>query len=85
MNLAKQMIAATPATLPRLADDISKSKTSARELALNITTAAIEILYKTYFKTHQTKFLAKLPNFIALYDNLEHNGHIKLQIIANLC
>lgn len=85
MNLAKQMIAATPATLPKLADDIAKSKTGARELALNTTAAAIEILYKTYFKTRQAKFLAKLPNFLTLYDNLEHNGHIKLQIIANLC
>lgn len=85
MNLAKQMIAATSATLPKLADDIAKSKTNARELALNATAAAIEILYKAYYKTHQAKFLAKLPNFLALYDNLEHNGHIKLQIIANLC
>lgn len=85
MDLAKQMIAATPATLPKLADDIAKSKSNARELALNATAAAIEILYKTYFKNHQAKFLAKLPNFLALYDNLEHNGHIKLQIIANLC
>lgn len=85
MNLAKQMIAATSATLPKLADDIAKSKTNARELALNATAAAIEILYKAYCKTHQAKFLAKLPNFLALYDSLEHNGHIKLQIIANLC
>ncbi len=85
MNLAKQMIAATSSTLPKLAEDIAKSKTGARELALDTTAAAIEILYKAYFKTHQTKFLAKLPNFLTLYDNLEHNGHIKLQIIANLC
>jgi len=85
MGLAKQMIAATPTTLPKLADDIAKSKTGARELALNATAAAIEILYKTYFKTHQTKFLTKLPNFLTLYDSLKHNGHIKLQIVANLC
>lgn len=85
MNLAKQMIASTPATLPKLAESISKSKTNARDLALKATAAAIEILYKTYFKTHQIKFLAKLPSFLSLYDGLEHNGHIKLQIIANLC
>lgn len=85
ITLAKQMIAATPATLPKLAEDIAKSKTGARELALNATAAAIEILYKAYFKTSQAKFLAKLPNFLTLYENLEQNGHIKLQIIANLC
>lgn len=85
INLAKQMIAATPVTLPKIAENITKSKTGARELALDTTAAAIEILYKTYFKTRQTKFLAKSPNFLALYDNLEQNGHIKLQIIANLC
>lgn len=85
INLAKEMIAATPTTLPALADNLAKSKTNARGLALDVTAAAIEILYKAYFKTHQAKFLSKLPNFLSLYDNLKHNGHIKLQIIANLC
>ena len=47
--------------------------------------AAIEMLYKTYFLTEKEVFLAKLPKFLAAYDGIYRNGHVKLQLIANLC
>lgn len=82
--LAKQLIAASDRDLPALADQIAKMRPSARECALDITAAAIELLYKSYFKTKNEKFLAKLPNFLQLYENLSDNGHIKLHLVADL-
>lgn len=84
MAMAKKLISASERELPNLANDISKTKNSAREYALNITATAIELLYKSYFKTQNAKFLTKLPNFIKLYENLSNNGHIKLHIVADL-
>lgn len=84
LELAKKLIAATPRDLPALAAEIAKSKT-ARSLATDACAAAIELLYKSYFKTGNSKFLAKLPNFIHLHQNLQQNGHVKLHIVADLC
>ncbi|MBR0460775.1 hypothetical protein IJI91_02200 [Candidatus Saccharibacteria bacterium] len=83
-NLAKQLITAKPTDLPALATTISKSK-DARTYALDITATAIELLYKSYFKTHNPAFLDKIPRFTMLYDNLAMNGHIKLHLVADLC
>jgi len=84
LALAKQLIAASDRELSALADQIAKIKPRARESALNIVAAAIELLYKSYFKTQNEKFLAKLPNFLQLYENLSNNGHIKLHLVADL-
>lgn len=85
MASAKQLISATPRDLPALAADLTKSKTQPRAQALAIVGLAIELLYKSYFKTGNAKFLTKLPNFIRLYESLEQNGHIKLHLVADLC
>ncbi len=84
-ELAKKMIATSAQDLPKLALELTKNKTQPRQHALEVTATAIEILYKSYFKTGNAKFLARLPNFLKLYDNLEQNGHIKLHIVADLC
>lgn len=84
VELAKKLIAATPRDLPTLAADISKSKT-ARDLATDACATAIELLYKSYFKTGNPKFLTKLPNFIQLHRSLQQNGHVKLHVVADLC
>lgn len=52
---------------------------------LQILNVAIELSYKSYFKTGKTGFLKKLPSFLKTYDNIKGNGHIKLQLVANLC
>ena len=46
---------------------------------------AIEILYKSYFLTSKDIFVNKIPKFLAAYDGVSKNGHVKLQILANLC
>lgn len=83
--MAKKLISATPRELPALATEISKSKTQPRQQALDIISTCIELLYKSYFKTGNAKFLTKLPNFLTLYDNISKNGHIKLHIVSDLC
>ena len=82
---AKKLIAATPAELPAIAADLAKTKTRPRQQALDIVSTAIELVYKSYFKTKNSKFLAKIPNFLKLFDALSQNGHIKLHIVADLC
>lgn len=84
LTLAKKLISATPRDLPALATELSKIKTKPRQQSLEIVATAIELLYKSYFKTGNDKFLVKLPNFIQLYDNIAANGHIKLHIVADL-
>lgn len=84
IDFAKQLIAANPQDLPAIATEITKNKAKAREQALDIAATAIELLYKSYFKTKNPKFLSKLPNFITLHKNLSANGHIKLHLIADL-
>lgn len=84
MALAKRLVAAGPRDLPEIALEITKSKTQPRETALNVVSTTIELLYKSYFKTRNPKFLTKLPSFITLYDNLTKNGHIKLHLVADL-
>lgn len=84
ISFAKQLISANPQDLPAIAVEITKTKTKPREQALDIAATAIELLYKSYFKTKNPKFLAKLPNFITLHKNLSSNGHIKLHLVADL-
>ena len=89
--MAKRLMVAKPAELPQLAEEIAKKKKEggkkdgAREFALEVVGTAIEMLYKSYFLTEKEVFLNKLPKFLSLYEALSKNGHIKLQIVSNLC
>lgn len=85
MSSAKELIAADTKKLIAIANEISKHKINTREYAMDIVSTAIEILYKSYFKTGNTKFLSKLPAFIALHEHLSQNGHIKLHLVSDLC
>ncbi len=85
LTLAKKLISATATDLPKLATEIASKKNQPRQVALDTTAIAIELLYKSYFKTKNRQFIAKIPKFITLYDNLKQNGHIKLHIVADLC
>lgn len=85
LAVAKKMIAATTSQLPALAAELTKTKTNTREQVLQATSTAIELLYKSYFKTQNPKFLTKLPNFLRLCESLNHNGHLKLHLVADLC
>ncbi len=81
---AKKLIAAGPRELPAIAADLAKVKPQPREHTLAVVSTAIELLYKSYFKTKSPKFLHRLPSFIKLHESLSQNGHIKLHIVADL-
>lgn len=85
MALAKKYIAATPQQLPKLATEIAgKDSKKARERAAQVIDAAIQILYKSYFMTGNSSFLKKLDNLLAINAALDANGHLKLQLVANM-
>jgi transcription antitermination factor NusA-like protein len=84
MDLAKKLVVAKPQELISLAEELTKKKDGAREYVLMVLATAIEILYKSYYKTGKKVFLIKLPRFLKTYENIEKNGHIKLHLIADL-
>ena len=77
-------VKAKPVDLPGIAEEITKKKEGARTRALAIVGTAIEMLYKSYYITGKEVFLKKLPKFLALYDGLYRNGHVKLHLVADL-
>ncbi|MBR2994124.1 hypothetical protein IKF43_01885 [Candidatus Saccharibacteria bacterium] len=83
--LAKRLLVAKPAELVDIAEEIAKKKDGVRAYALEILGLAIEILYKSYFLTKKEVFVRKLPKFLAAYEGVARNGHVKLQIVSNLC
>lgn len=82
MDYAKKLIVATESKLPALAKEISDKKN--RNFAIEIVAAAIEISYKSFFKTGDIKFLKKLPNLIELHENITANGNLKLHFVADM-
>ena len=84
-TMAKKMMTARASELVGLVEEISKKKEGTRAYAMEVVGVAIEMLYKSYFLTRKEAFLLKLQKFLKLYEALEKNGHIKLQIVGNLC
>lgn len=83
-DLAKRLIVAKPADYVGLAGEICKKKDGVREYALSVLGVTIEMLYKSYFKTGNQAFVKKMPAFLAAYENISRNGHIKLHLVADL-
>lgn len=84
-ELAKKLLVAKGADLVSVAEAIAKKKDGVRSYALEVLGVAIEMLYKTYFITGKSIFIKKIPKFLAAYDAITQNGHVKLQIVSNLC
>ena len=83
-GLAKRLMVAKGAELIEVAEEIARKKDGVRAYALSVVGAAIEMLYKSYFITGKSVFVAKLPKFLSTYEALARNGHVKLQIVAGL-
>lgn len=83
-DLAKQLISAQKIELINLAKKLADQKPEARPKTQAIVAIAIEILYKSFLKTKDPRFLKRLSHFINLHHALEQNGNLRLQIIANL-
>lgn len=83
---ARALLAASPSETLRLVNSwTDKNHKKTRLEILNILSATIEIAYKSYFRTGNLLFLRKVPALINTYENIKGNGHIKLQLTANLC
>lgn len=78
IDLAKQYISASPKQLVDLSATLAKD----RQKTLLVLDAAIELLYKSYFKTKNPKFLDKLERLLKTHDNISKNGHVRLQLVA---
>lgn len=83
-DLAKRLMVAKPPELVGVAEEICKKKDNVRAYALEVLSAAIEMLYKSYFITGKDVFIKKIPKFLTAYENIERNGHIKLHLVADL-
>ena len=87
-SYAKQLISANESGLVSLMNRITSEKDykkDPRGFTVSIVECAVEITYKSYFKTKNLNFLKKLPKLLNLLDNLKQNGNIKLHLIADLC
>lgn len=82
---AKRLIAVKDKDLVKIAEEITKTKQDKRAYVLEILGLTIEMLYKSYFITGREAFFQKIPKFLAAYDNISRNGHIKLHLVADLC
>lgn len=83
-NLAKKMIIAKDKDYIAIMNEIAKKKDNTRELALQVLGSAIEMSYKSYFKTGNQLFLKKIPNLVTTYENIAANGNIKLHLVADM-
>lgn len=85
LKLAKEYISATPGQLSQVVEKILKyDKENARETALNTLHTASELMYKSYLLKGNSLFLQKLEKLLRAEDAIAQNGHIKLQLIANM-
>ena len=83
-TIAKRLMTCQERELPGIAEEICKRKDGVRSYAMEILAAAIEMSYKTYFITKKFAFLSKIPKFLAAYEAIERNGHVKLHLVADL-
>ena len=82
LDLAKQYLTCPQQNLPKFCEKIAKDKDNARDKAIKLVDATIQLAYKSYFITKQTKYLDKLESLLTASDNLKAGGHIKLQLIV---
>lgn len=80
-DLAKQLISAQKKDIFSLTKTLTSKKQYQRQFVLEIISLAIEILYKSYLKTKDLRFLTRLNKFINLYHSIEQNGNIRLHLI----
>ncbi|MCQ2571160.1 MAG: hypothetical protein MJ154_02860 [Candidatus Saccharibacteria bacterium] len=84
-KLAKEYVSATPKTLPDVVEKIIKyDKVDTRQIALRVVSCSIEIMYKSYLLRGNPSFLQKIEQLIKTEQALDKNGHIKLQLVANM-
>jgi DNA polymerase III delta prime subunit len=87
-ELAKKLLVADTVSIIDIAESLQKKKetekVSRRDFALSVIKTTIELAEKSYFKTENEVFTRKINGLIIAYKNIELNGSIRLQLVANL-
>lgn len=84
-ELAKQYVSADAKNLPEIVDKILKlNKDDTRQAALSVISCGIDIMYKSYLLRGNASFLHKIEQLVAAEQAIDQNGHVKLQLIANM-
>ena len=84
-SLAKQYVSADAKNLPAIVDKILKlNKDDTRQAALSVISCGIDLMYKSYLMRGNPSFLHKIEQLIAAEQAIDQNGHVKLQLIANM-
>jgi DNA polymerase III delta prime subunit len=84
-KLAKEYVSADAKNLPAIVEKILKlDKNDTRQAALNVISCGIDIMYKSYLLRGNPGFLKKIEQLIAAEQAIDQNGHVKLQLIANM-
>ncbi len=84
-SLAKEYVSANQKTLPDVVEKILKhDKDDPRATAIAVVSCGIDLMYKSYLLRGNPAFLQKIEKLIATKDALDKNGHVKLQLIANM-
>lgn len=85
---AKRLLVADTNGIIEIAEELQKKKdiekVSRRDFALSVIKTTIELAEKSYFKTENEAFTKKINGLIIAYQNIEKNGIIRLQLVANL-
>ncbi len=85
LALTKEYVTAAPKDLPQIVDKIIKfNKDDARGTAIATVECGITLMYKSYLIQGNKQFLLKLQKLISAQEALAQNGHVKLQLIANM-
>lgn len=84
LKIAKKLVVAKKNEIPSIAEKITSRKDGVKAYALEVLAVTIDVLYKSYLITNKEAFLAKIPKFLAAYDAIEANGHVKLHLVADL-
>jgi DNA polymerase III delta prime subunit len=83
--LAKQYLSANEKNLPEIVDKIIKlNKDDQRSAALDVISCSIDIMYKSYLIRGNPSYLRKIEQLIQAEQAIDKNGHVKLQLIANM-
>lgn len=87
-EMAKRLLVADVNGIIDIAEELQKKKetekVSRRDYALAVIKTTIELAEKSYFKTENEVFTKKINGLIIAYKNIEANGIIRLQLVANL-
>ena len=85
---AKRLLVADTLGIIDIAEELQKKKetekVSRRDFALSVIKTTIELAEKSYFKTENEAFTKKINGLILAYKNIDENGIIRLQLVANL-